>query len=516
MDVLGPIYEGLTTKDGVTQETVGALAESWEVSSDQKSVVFHLRRGVCWNDGHPFTADDVLFTYNDLIYNEAIPNRYLLTLSVDGKPFRVTKVDDHTVRFDLPDIFAPFLEFAGMVILPKHKLEASVKDGSFSKMLGIDTPPDQVVGTGPFRLRTYQPGQRTVFERNPYYWKLSPDGKRLPYLDHYIAEIVRDQNALFIHFISGKSDVLEGIRPEDVYLAKKLAPAQRYRVVERGPASSTSFLWFNMNPGTDPQTGKPLVAPAKLRWFRETRFRQAVSYALDRQGIIDSVFMGMAQPLWTCESPTNIRWYNPAVRQYPRDIARARDLLQQAGFRWDAEGNLQDSEGVPVSFEIVTNQGNDTRANIATIIKDNLKELGMQVRIQFLDFNNLVARIGENYQYEACILGLSGGADDPTSAMSVLLSSGRMHQWYPNQKSPATPWEARIDELMNAQVKTLDYAARKRAYDEVQIIMAEQQPYIYLVTPVVHTGLKERWQNVRPPASSGSSMLWNVEEVWSQ
>jgi peptide/nickel transport system substrate-binding protein len=513
---VGPILESMVSLDGATQKIVPNLAESWESSPDGLTFLFRLRRDVVWSDGTPFTADDVVFTFRDLIYNRDIPNRNTDFLSVDGKPFVVDSLDPWTVRVRAPDIFAPLVEFVGGIqILPKHKLSASVKDGSFMRSWGVNTPPEELVGTGAFCLKSFRPGQRMVYERNPLYWRAGPDGRRLPYIDHLITNIVKDMNAMFIHFISGQCDSLEAIRPEDVYLARKVQKAREFTIYDRGVSGVTSFFWFNQNPGKNAETQKPFVPPEKLRWFRETKFRQAVSYAIDRQGIIDSVYLGMAEPLWTCETPANVRWFNSNVRQYPRDLAKARELLKELGYTWNSEGQLFDDQGVKVQFELLSNQGNDIRANLGNILKDNLRELGIEMKLSMIDFNVLVGKLSESYEYEACLLGLTGGGDDPTGGMSVLMSSGRMHQWHPMQATPATPWEARIDLLMQQQLKTLDITVRRRLYDEVQAIMAEQQPYIYLVAPLVYSGLRNRWQNLRIPPASSSSLVWNIEEVWA-
>lgn len=517
-EILGFLFEGLTTTDPVTKETHPHLAESWDIGPDQQTFVFHLRRDVLWNDGQPFTADDVVFTFNDLIYNPAVPNRLALFYAVDGKPFRVEKVDSHTVKFTTPGVYAPFLQFIAQPILPRHKLEAPVKSGEFMRTWGINVAPAGLVGTGAFRLRSYRPGQRTVLERNPLYWRAGPDGRRLPYLDHVIIEIRRDVNAMFLAFMSGKTDLSDAdgnvIRPEDVALAKRLAPVRDYQVVERGPSSSTGFFWFNQNPGTNAATGGFHVAPHKRAWFSDVRFRQACSHAVDRQGIIDSVYLGMGRPLYSCETPANIRWFNPDVRQYPRDLAKARALLAEAGFTWRADGTLQDAKGNPVEFDLITNQGNTIRADLANVLRNNLAEIGIRMRPQLIDFNLLVAKLSDTFDYEAALLGLGGGAEDPSSALAVLLSSGRMHQWHPSQAAPATAWEARIDELMNAQLKTLDYATRKAYYDEVQAIMAEQQPFIYLVSPLAHGGIRNRVGNTRFPPTSFGSLIWNAEELY--
>ncbi len=508
----GILFPGLTRVNPVTLEPEPELAERWEISEDQRSFTFYLRRGLTWSDGHPFSADDVIFSLDTVIQHPSVITRTKTFLSVDGKKFDFEKIDDYTIRITTPDIYAPFLIFIGTNIIPKHIYEQHLQDGTFMQQMGINTPPHKLPSLGPFRLMRFVPGQRIIFERNPYYWTLAPDGSRLPYLDHLILNTARDANAAFIQFLSGKTDA-ENIRPEDVPMARRLAERRGFSVIERGPSDGTSFLWFNQNTGTNPNTGQPLVSPHKLRWFRDTRFRQAVSYALDREGIIQSVFMGMAVPLWSCESPANVRWFNPNVKSFPRDLARARALLADAGFKQQG-GTLQDSEGHPVEFTLITNKENTLRSDIAVVLANNLAELGIAMRIQLLDFNALIGRISDSFDYEACLLGLTGGASDPSSALDTISSFGRMHLWFPQQKTPSTEAEARMDELMQLQLRTLDYNLRKRYYDEVQQIMAREQFFIYLVTPTVFGALRDGWQNLRPPATAGTSLLWNHDEIW--
>ncbi len=508
------LFPGLTTIDPVTLEPIPHLAQSWDISADQKTFTFHLRRGLTWSDGHPFTADDVIFTLRDLIRHPTIPNRIRDFLSVGGEPFHYEKIDDYTLRITTPDIYAPFLTFIGIGnILPRHIFQPIMEKGEFARCLGINTPPSDIPSLGPFRLHRFVPGQRIILIRNPHYWKLTPDRtRRLPYLDYIIFNTVRDINASFIQFLSGNCDI-ENIRPEDVPFARRQAPIRNFTLLERGPSDGTSFLWFNQHTGTHPTTGKPYVAPHKLAWFRDRRFRQAISHAIDRQGIIQSVFLGMAMPLWSNESPANKRWFNPHVKTYPHDPARARELLTQAGFTLK-NGTLHGPCGNPVTFTLLTNKENNIRSDLAVVIQNNLRQLGIDMQIRLLDFNALISRISETYDYEACLLGLTGGANDPASALDVITSSGRMHLWHPLQTTPSTPAEARMDQLMQLQLRTLDFAQRKAYYDEVQAIMAEEQFLIYLVTPTIHTALRNGWQNQRPPATAGTSPLWNIEEIW--
>lgn len=509
MGAISTVLEGLVRKNPVTDELTPGLAKSWEVGPDNKTYTFHLREGVKWSDGAPFSADDVVFTFA-CIYDERFPNRYASDYSIEGKPFKVEKIDDLTVRFITPDIYAPFLEMVGGgSILPKHALQKYVDNQTLMKAWNIGTNPREIVSTGMFRIASFKPGERIVYEPNPHYWRADSAGQRLPYLDLFITKFVRDQNASIAAFATGQSDS-ERISPADVEWVRRGEKARNYTVHERGPSMASNFLWFNQNPEKD-KSGKPFVEPYKLKWFQDVRFRQAVSHGINREGIIKGVLFGRGTPLWGPETPANRKWFNPDLQTYPYSTEKARELLKQAGFHWNEEGELFDGAGHRVSFTLNTNQENPIRQHMATVFKENMKDLGIEVKLQLLDFGTFVKKIGESYDYECGMLGLTGGGD-PVGGMSVYPSSGRLHEWYPNQKKPATPWEARIDELMIKQLKTLNLAERKKYWFEVQRIMSEQVPFIYLITPNSYEGVKNRWENVEVPKQG--SIVWNLDEYY--
>lgn len=512
--------EGLTGYDYEKDEPIPGLAKSWDISPDFKTYTFHLREGVRWSDGAPFTADDVVFTFQ-CIYNPKFPNRMSLEMSIDGKPFQVEKVDDLTVRITTADVYAPFLLMVGSaVIIPKHKLERFVKDETLSRSWNVGIAqdhPEEIVGTGPFRFHSFRPNQRVVFAANPYYWQFDSKRQRIPYFDYFIINISKDITSMMVSFAAGETDIC-GVVPgsvsaDNVAWIKKGEKLHDYTVHDTGPSTSSSFLWFNQNPGHD-KDGKPFVDPRKLAWFQDQRFRQAISYGIDRQGIVDGVFFGRATPQWGPETPSNKKWYNPNVQAYPYNPKKSLELLAAAGFRRDAKGILRDPKGNAVSFNLITNRENALRENIATVFKENMKDLGIEVILQFIDFNTLVGKISDSFDYDACLLGLTS-TPDPVGGMSVFPSQGRLHQWYPSQKKPATPWEAEIDDLMTRQLKTLDTKERQRCYFRVQEIMAEQQPLIYLVIPTGFIGTKNHVQNFSYDViDTLESTLWNCQKAW--
>ncbi|MEM6823388.1 MAG: ABC transporter substrate-binding protein, partial [Verrucomicrobiota bacterium] len=473
----------------VTEESIPGLAKSWTISEDGKTFTFSLREGLRWSDGHLFDADDVLFSYQAYM-DERFPNRGRFQLLIDGQFPKFEKIDDLTVRIISPKIYAPFLIFiCGMEIMPEHILRPAFEDGTLLKAWSIGTAknnPNMIVGTGPYLLESYKPGERIVFVRNPNYYKVDQDGNRLPYMDRIISHIFRDVRTQTIAFSRGLTDA-ESIQPTDLGWVQMSSEKFDFKILERGPAPSTSFIWFNLNPGKN-KDGKPFVDPKKLAWFQDVRFRRAVSYGVNRKGIIDGVLFGRGVELVSMTSPANKKWFNPNVRRYPYDPEKARSLLIEAGFRYDNQGKLFDTTGNRVSFKLETNKESNTRTDMATVFKENMAELGIEVELRFVDFNSFIVSISDSFEYEAGLLGFGGGVSDPHAGKDIYMSGGRLHQWYPEQPTPATPWEAEIDKLMIEQGSTLDFTKRKAAFDRVQALIAEHVPVIPLVTPMGYVG----------------------------
>lgn len=531
--VMGRILDSLVTLDPETGEVIPGLAKSWEISEDNLEYTFHLRRGVHWSDGEPFTAADVLFTWKTFFAKERddatgalvtdaegrpkyrYPSRSTFTQLINGKEPRVEALDAHTVRFTTPEVYAPFLLFGGgEEILPEHILGPAFENGTLLEAWNLETAiqrPEAIVGLNMFVLESYRPGERLVFGRNPNYWKVNPAGERLPYVERLITKIVPDANSSNVAFAQGKTD-FEGIGPDNVAWVKRGEERHDYTVLDMGPSNTTNFVWFNLNPGKD-ENGKAYVEPHKLEWFQDKRFRQAVSYGINREGIVRGVFFGRAQVLHGYVSPKRKFWYNDAIRKYPYDPKRSKALFLEMGFRYVNE-RLHDAEGRPVSFTLMTNSSNGLRVEMATVFKENMADLGIEVELQFLDFNTIITKTSSSFDYEACMLGLGGGAPDPYAGKDILMSGGRLHQWHPQQVEPATEWEARIDALMLELGRHTDVEQRKAFYFEVQEILAEQQPMIFLVSAKDYVGHRNRWQNLQPTSLGG--LTWNMESLWTE
>ncbi len=505
------IFDGLTTINGVTLKVEPALAERWEVSADGLTWTFYLRRGVLWSDGIPLTADDVVFTFNDLIYNDAVASPARDIFTIEEKIFNVEKVDDHTVRFTLPVRFAPFLNGMSQGILPKHKLQKAVQDGKFNFTWGIDTKPSEIVGTGPFQLAQYRPGERIVLEKNPRYWKKSPEGNALPYLDKVIFIITQSQDVALLKFIDGELDYV-GVRGADYSVLKPWERKKDFTIYDSGPDFGSSFIVFNQNQDSNPKTGKPFLDPVKGAWFRDINFRRAVAHAIDKRKMIDIVMNGLAYPQDSEMSPSAGFFYNPDVLKYDYDLARARKILEEAGYAdRDHNGVIEDSEGHPVEFNLYTNSGNNERLQIAAIIRQDLQNIGMKVNFLPLEFNSLVTKLNSSFDWDAIILGLTGGVE-PHFGKNVWHSTGTLHLWHPQQKSPATDWEKRMDEIFDTGVQELDDNKRKALYDEFQVIVSRQLPVVYTILQGDLVAVRNKFGNLKPTSFGGA--FHNLEEIY--
>jgi peptide/nickel transport system substrate-binding protein len=491
-------------------KTEPALAKSWSVSRDGRQYTLYLRRGLRFSDGQPFNADDVLFTFQ-VYLDEKVHSPQRDLLIVAGKPIEVRKLDDFTVRFELAEPYAAAERiFDGVGILPRHLLLNAYREGNFASAWNLSTPPGQMAGLGPFRVKEYVPGDRMVLEKNPYYWKEDQKGNRLPYLDEVVFLFVPSEDAQAIRFEAGDTDIISRFGAQNFAVLEKQEVARGYRLYDLGPGLEYNFLFFNLN---DLASKRLPEIEKKETWFRDVRFRQAVSAAIDREGIVRLVYSGRAAPLWGHVTPGNKLWVDEKIPHSARSLDRARRLLQEAGFSWKSDGALVDARDNRVEFSILTSSSNAQRTKMATIIQDDLSQLGMDVHVVPLDFGAMVDRLLESLDYEAAVMGLVSGDADPTSEMNIWVTTGGTHLWDLNQTKPATAWEAEMDRLMEQQLITRDYAKRNRLYDRVQEIVAENLPVICLASPNILVGARDRVGNFRP-AILDPYALWNIEELY--
>lgn len=505
------IFEGLTKTCGLTQEIKPNLAQSWQVSEDGKEWVFHLRQGVTWFDGAPFSADDVVFTFRKLIFNPGIATSARDIFMVEGKKIEVEKIDELSVKFILPTKFAPFLQAMSQSILPKHRLKKVVEQGRFNYHWGLNTAPEEIVGSGPFKLKRFLPGERVVLERNNNYWQKSPQGCKLPYLEELIYVIVQNQDVALLKFLEGEIDYVS-VRGKDYPIVKPREPEGNFTVYEVGPVLSTTFLVFNQNESINPQTGKTHISREKLSWFREKKFRKAIAYAIDRQSIIDIIYNGLGYKQFSPFPESAGFFHNPKVRRYGYDRKRSLELLKEIGiYDKNGDGILQDKQGNQVRFNFFVQAENEERRGIANIVRSDLESLGLRVNMLFLAFNQIVEKLASTYDWDLVLIGLTGGIE-PHFGRNVWASSGHLHMWHPRQETPQTEWEAEIDQIFDQGVQILNRKKRRDLYWRWQEIVAEQLPFIYLVQPANIFAVRNKFGNLNPTPYGGA--FHNLEEIY--
>ena len=488
----------------VTDEVEPWLAESFSQAASGLEYTFKLRPNVTFSDGHPLTADDVVFS---LAAAYAVPIS-ADSLEIDGRKLTMAAVDPLTVRLTMPVRYAPGLRILNNLwVLPRHKLEAAFKSGTLEKVWTLATPPEDIAGLGPFVLSAYSAGQRLVFARNPRYWRKDDKGVQLPYLDQLVLEIVPEENTQLLRLTSGASDSTISEVPAEAYATvKRAADEGKLRLYDLGVGLDPDAFWLNLKPGAfagDPRAG----------WLQRDELRRAISMAVDRQLFADTVFLGAGLPVFGPETPANKKWYSRDALQMPHDSAAARALLQSIGLRdADGDGILEDAKtGSPARFTVITQKGRPSLERGVSVIRDELKKIGLGVDVVALEGGAVIGK-SMSGRYDAVYFHPYLSDTDPAGSPDFWLSSGSLHFWNIGQKTPATEWEKRIDDLMARQMQSLDYFERKRLFDEVQQIFAEHQPAIYFVAPRVFAAGSTRMANVTP-AVQRPQLLWSPDSV---
>src|SRR4051794_8549099 len=476
---------GLMTADLIhinrnSQLTEPALAKSWTVSADRRRYTMQLRRGVRFSDGQLFEADDVLFTFQSYLDERThAPQRDLLVIS--GKPLSVSKIDQYSVAFTLPQPYAAAERlFDGIAILPRHLLQRDYDSGKLASAWGLNTSPTQIAGLGPFRLREYVPGQRIVLERNPYYWKVDTQRQSLPYLDEIICVFAPNSDAEALRFVSGETDVISRLSVDNFAALERDQKRRQFRLYDLGPGLEYSFLFFNLN---SLQTDVTPPLQQSQNWFRRVAFRKAISAAIDHDAIVRLIYRGRAYPLAVEVTPGNRLWANRNIPLPIYSPERARQLLREAGLSWKPTGSLRDDYGRDVRFSIMVNVGNAQQMQLGAIIQEDLKQIGIEVSLVSLEYRTFLSHIFTTHQYEAAIMALVDGDADPNTEINVLTSHGGTHVWALKSNGSIPAWQGEIDFLMQRQMTVLHFQERKRDFDRVQHLLWQNMPAIFLVSP---------------------------------
>jgi peptide/nickel transport system substrate-binding protein len=490
---VGDLFEGLARLNPVTTEMEPRLAEKWEISADGTVYTFHLRHDVRWHDGVALTAADVAFTF-DAIFDDRVPNSSKHTLLIDGQRVKTEIADDFTIRLILPRPFAPLINALGFDILPKHILGPALQNGTFAQSWGIDTPPEQIIGTGPYRMARYVPAQFIEFRRNSDYWMKDDAGKPLPYLDLQTVLVVPNQDTMYLKFLSGQTDT-HAPRPEEVGDLRAKATELKIAVQDVGLDTGSQFVAFNRNPQHFVQNGK---ADPRLTWFTDPNFLKALAHAIDKQSMIVNCLNGYGKPAVAEISPENKLYHNPKLQDYAYDLDEARRLLKEGGYiDRNGDGVIEDGAGNPIEFTLNTNAGNQVRERMCSMLKEDWTKLGMKVNYRPLEFTTLVEKLDHTFDWDAVLIGFTG-TTEPNNGANMLRSSGNLHLWNPNQPAPATPWEAEIDKLLEQGSREIDVQKRPPYYWRIQEILHQQLPLIETVRATQFTAYKKSIQNFHP------------------
>ena len=507
------MYDGLVTTDPVTGDTIPKLAKSFTVNG--KEYIVKLRHGIKWSDGKPITADDVVFTWQNIILDGFGNTSIRDSIVIDGKLPTVEKIDNYTVKFVTPEPFAPFLRMLSSPIAPKHVFEPAVKKGKayFEGFLSTNTPPKDFVISGAFKLKEYVPAQRVVFERNPNYYVINKDDKKLPYLEKIVYLIVGDINNQVLKFEGGELDEIS-LQGANVARFKEMEKHGDFTVYNIGPDTGTMYIAMNMNNRKNDK-GKYYVDPKKQVWFQDKNFRQAVDYAIDRKNMVFNIANGLAEPLFTPETLNSI-FLNKSLKGYDRNIEKSKELLKKSGYSWDKAGHLIDKFGNHVEFDLYTNAGNTEREAIGVMVKQDLEDLGMKVNFKPIEFNSLVNKLMATLDWDMVIMGFTGSPLEPNGGKNVWLSDGTLHIF--NQRlekdlnSPRYDFEKRLDYLYTQGALATKFEDRKKYYDEYQKIVYDEKPLIYIYSPIRIVALRNKFQNIYPTSLGG--VTHNIEEIY--
>jgi peptide/nickel transport system substrate-binding protein len=495
------MHAGLVRVDRITNQLEPELAESWELLADQQTYRLRLRQGVRFSDGTAFSAEDVVFSFR-AIYDEAVGSVLADTLQVRGQPLVVAAEDPATITIRFPSPFAPGLRMLdGVPIYPRHRLESALNAGTFRSAWGAATSPSDLAGLGPFTLRRYEPGQRLLFDRNPYYWQRS---RGLPKLSRLVLQVVPDQDAELLQLETGTIDLTQSeLRPSDLGALKAAAAAGTVSATDAGVGLDGDLLWLNLTPAKarDPRN----------RWLQHADFRRALARSIDRRAFVDAVYFGAAVPADSIVSPGNRDWHTVApLPAY--DVAAARQLLASLNLAdRNGDGVLEDSDRRDVRLTLLTQKGNTSLERGAAVIRDSLTPIGVRVDVVALEVGALIDYIRRG-EYDAAYFRLLTTDPDPALNLDFWLSSGGAHMWNPEQRHPAAAWERDIDRLMTEMSTALDFERRRNLFAEVQRIVAEQVPVLCFAFPRISIATSTRVAGAatvpfRPP------VLWKPEVI---
>jgi peptide/nickel transport system substrate-binding protein len=465
------LYNGLLKYDK-DLNLVGDLAESWEMSEDNLSITFHIRRGIRYHDGTPYTAHDSLFNWQFMV-DPQTPTGYAADyLQVE----KAQVLDDYTFRVTYGQPYSHALASWTLPQMPRHLLA-----GTEPRASSLNRRP---VGTGAFMFQEWLPGESLRLRYNPDYFM----GR--PCLNGVIYRIIPDMATIFMEMTALGVDwigltAIQYQRQTDTKFFKENFNKYRY------PSNAYSFIGWNM----------------KDARFQDVRIRQAQSYALARREIIDGVLLGMGEEATGPLMPGTI-WYNDKVARYTYDPEKSKQLFKQAGWEIAEDRRLRNAEGEPFDFVLITNQGNTYRQNAGIFIQYRLAQMGVKVELRVIEWTAFLKEFVDAGRFDAVLLGWTMPHDPSLYQVfhSDNIGAGKLNfTGYANKE---------LDDLLKRELTAIDMQERKAIYDRVQEIIAADQPYAFLYIPMSMPAIHSRFQGIAPAVAgiSYNFLKWYVPE----
>lgn len=499
------IHDTLLRTDRQSGQLEPRLATAW-TSADGLTWTLDLRDNVLFSDGTPFSSEDVVFSFR-AVFDEKVASPIASSLLIDGKPMSVRALDPRTIVVQFPSVYAPGIALLESVpILPAHKLRAALDAGEFRKSWSLATPVEEIVGLGPFVIERYAPGEQLTFKRNPHFWKHDSAGRAMPYVDRLQLQFTPSQDAEVVRLQGGAADLMtDKVRVEDLASLQAQSASGRIALTTAGTSVAPDMLWFNLDPASQSAHDRP--------WLQRDEFRRAVSQAIDRSAIVNTVFLGEAVPIAGPITPGHGEWYTPDLVKMPFDLPAAERALDAIGIvDRNGDGLRDDPSGKTASFTLLTQKGNSVREHTAQMVQEQLLHAGLQVDVVPMDPTAMTDLWGAR-NYDAILFAIEFDSFDPARNLDFWRSSGSFHFWNPEQKSPATTWEGAIDSLMNRQAATRDQAERRKLFADAQRALASHDPVLYFAAPKVIVASSARLGGVQASVLI-PNVLWNAEALY--
>ena len=533
-DITSMLEAGLVRRNQFTLEWEPALAESWTISADEKTVTYRLRPNLKWSDGEPLTAKDFVFTANQLLLREDIGSNSRdsqFQTNPDGGadiPIMWKYINDRTLSATFPQVTAGIITQSAIAAYPMHVYSSVIgwsesdglayeytfgtdEDGNdilveikpdgvdysaVTSFQGVDTNVRRIVSSGPWLVKEYVPSQKVVFEPNSYYWEKDDAGVQLPYLNEMVYVIIPDQDSQLQAFIAGQTDTY-GVRGEDYAVLVNRQEELGFSIWSVGAVFSTQFITFNQNPiEGDDDAG---IAEPELTWLSNKTFRQAMASLVDRQTIINNVAFGFGYPQVSfIPRVSPYYWAGADAAAFPFDPNEAADMLDSIDYiDRNGDGWREDPNGNKISLELATNSGNRVREAIGELFTQEAAKVGIEINFNPMDFNAMVTQLLDTYDWELILIGLTGSVD-PISGANVYPSSGNLHMIEPLQTAPRRAWERAVDAAWDEANLTTSEAQRVRGFEKIQRAWIEEVPWVYTFNAASLGAIKSEYGNYYP------------------